>query len=84
MTFRIGFPTRRLDNLEERWAWIDNSTNGMLQLWDGTSTAGPNLSPGTCASLNQMRMRDAATPYLQSNRGLPVNHEKFTLPKVAL
>jgi hypothetical protein len=44
----------------------------MLQLWDGTSTAGPNRNPGTRASLNQMRMRDAATPYMPPNPNDPI------------
>jgi hypothetical protein len=70
--FRAGFPARRLDVLDDRWAWIENSTNGMLERWLGTSTGGPNLSAGTRASLNQMTMTDAATPFVNTGLGLPV------------
>jgi hypothetical protein len=69
--FRTGFPARRLDNLEERWAWIENSSNGMLERWLGISTSGPNLSIGIRASLNQMRMYEAATPFVNTGLGLP-------------
>ena len=31
-------PNGKLSNLNDRWAWIDNGQNGMLQIWLRTST----------------------------------------------
>ncbi len=60
---RDGHPTRRLDIFADRWAWIENGTNGMLQRWLGTSSAGPNFNAGERAQRNRQRLSDAALPY---------------------
>ena len=63
LALRDGHPTRRLDIFADRWAWIDNGTNGMLQRWLGTSSAGPNFNAGERARRNRQRLSDAALPY---------------------
>ena len=58
--FRSPGSTVRLDVYADRWAWTSNTTNGMLQLWTGTSSAGPNQDPASRMRRCRLDMRHAA------------------------
>ena len=68
--FRTTVPGGLLDSYNNRWAWTSNPTNGMLEMWAGTSTAGPNLSAATRMSHNNQTMKQAATIYTNSNSSM--------------
>jgi hypothetical protein len=42
--FLTAVPGGRLDVFTDRWTWTSNPTSGMLQMWTGTSSAGPNFN----------------------------------------
>ena len=69
--FRVTVPGGRLDTYVDRWAWTSNPTNGMLEMWTGTSTAGPNLNVGTRMSYNNQSMKQSATIYSNGSAMLP-------------
>jgi hypothetical protein len=63
--FRATVPNGRIDIFNDRWAWTNNSTNGMLQIWTGFS-AGQRLSE------NNKTMYSGAAAYSFDTGGLPI------------
>ena len=63
--FRTTVPNGRIDVFNDRWAWTNNSTNGMLQIWTGFS-AGQRLSE------NNKTMYSGAAAYSFDTGGLPI------------
>ncbi len=70
-TFQATVPGGRLDTYEDRWAWTSNPTNGMLEMWLGTSTAGPNFDATKRLFHTSQTMFDAAKPYVYDEHELP-------------
>jgi len=63
--FRATVPNGRIDSFNDRWAWTNNSINGMLQIWTGYS-AGQRLSE------NNKTMYSGAAAYSFDTGGLPI------------
>ena len=63
--FRTTVPNGRIDIFNDRWAWTNNSTNGMLQIWMGFS-ANQRLSE------NNKTMYSGAAAYSFDTGGLPI------------
>jgi hypothetical protein len=63
--FRATVPNGRIDIFNDRWAWTNNPTNGMLQIWTGFS-AGQRLSE------NNKTMYSGAAAYSFDTGGLPI------------
>ena len=58
--FLAVVPGGRLDVYDDRWAWTSNATNGMLQMWTGASSAGPNFNAATRLQQNNLSLGAAA------------------------
>ena len=69
--FRLTVPGGRLDMYADRWTWTSNSTNGMIEMWTGTSSAGSNLNAATRMSYNNQSMKQSAAPYSNDVSMLP-------------
>jgi hypothetical protein len=62
-SLRQVVPNGRLSDFNDRWAWIDNSQNGMLQIWLGTSTTVPGFSANQRTNLNASDLTQHAKIY---------------------
>jgi hypothetical protein len=69
--FLTSVPGGRLDRFVDRWAWTSNPTNGMLELWTGTSSAGPNFDSTKRMLHVDKSMRSAAGVYAYDRDFLP-------------
>lgn len=72
--FRSVVPGGRIDNYNDRWAWTDNATNGMLQIWTGTATGTgvPKFNAAKRLLENNKTMYSGAVPYSFDHAGLLV------------
>jgi len=69
---RTVVPGGRLDSYPDRWKWIDDPAQGMLHLWTGQSTLGPNFTPSMRGYRVNQNLRDAALLYSYTGgEGLP-------------
>ena len=69
--FRTTVPGGRLDAYLDRWSWTSNETNGMLEMWLGTSTSSPNFDAAKRMSHNNMSMYQSASDYANDPPMLP-------------
>jgi len=71
--FRATVPNGRIDNFLNRWTWIHNTSNGMLQIWtgDATGVGAPKFNPATRLLQNNKTITTAVTPYSIDPGGLP-------------
>ncbi len=66
-------PGGRLDNVDHRWQWITDPARGMLPIWTGHATTGPNLDAANRMTHVGLSMHDAALNYLRApSDSLPV------------
>jgi hypothetical protein len=70
-SFLTTVPGGRLDVFADRWAWTSNPTSGMLELWTGTSTAGPNFNAAKRLLHAGKSMYSAASVYSYDTAYLP-------------
>lgn len=70
-TFLATVPGGKLDDFADRWAWTSNPTNGMLELWTGSSTAGPNFDAAKRLLHAEKTMYYAALVYCYDVAMLP-------------
>lgn len=68
--FRTTVPGGFLDDFPNRWQWTSNPVNGMLEMWAGISTGGPNFDAQKRMTHNNQTMRQAASIYTNSNTAM--------------
>jgi hypothetical protein len=62
-SLRQVVPNGKLSDFDDRWEWIDNPQNGMLQIWLGTSTTVPGFSATERSNLNGSNLTEHAKIY---------------------
>jgi hypothetical protein len=72
--FHDVVPAGRLDFYDDRWAWTNNASNGMLQIWTGAATAPetPNFDATRRMTENNKSMYSASAAYSSDPGGLPL------------
>ena len=72
--FRDTVPRGRIDVFAQRWKWINNPKDGMLQIWTGVATApsAPKFNAAKRMKENNKSMYSAASAYTFDVGGLPV------------
>jgi hypothetical protein len=62
-SLRQVIPNGKLSSFNDRWTWIDNPQNGMLQIWLGTSTSVPGFTANERSNLNGSNLTEHAKIY---------------------
>jgi hypothetical protein len=62
-SLRQVVPNGKLSDFNDRWAWIDNPQNGMLQIWLGTSTSVDGFTANNRSNLNGSNLTEHAKIY---------------------
>lgn len=62
---RMVVPSGRLSNFDDRWAWIDNDQNGMVQIWLGTSSSIVGFTEANRRNLNSSVFKQHSALYSQ-------------------
>ena len=62
-SLRQVVPNGKLSDFDDRWAWIDNTQNGMLQIWLGTSTSVPGFTENERSNINGSDLTEHAKIY---------------------
>lgn len=65
--FRDLVPNGSLSDFNDRWAWIEDPQEGMLQIWMGTATATPAFDAEKRANFNGLQFYAHAIQYSMSN-----------------
>jgi hypothetical protein len=70
-TFQTAVPGGSLSDLDDRWSWISNDQNGMLQMWLGTSQGVPGANAEARKLLNNIHFTHHANVYNISGASFP-------------
>jgi len=70
-TFQTTVSGGRLDHYADRWEWTSNPTDGMFELWSGTSSTGPNFTPAMRLDYASKTLKNAASNYSFDSPNIP-------------